>query len=97
MFHPDVSNRTLIDNDDFQDIFKPIEIAAMVQNRAAVEILFSVTEQLAHYPTNWSVDSLMEAVHLEGFQTMVEATQPHFVLQLNLQLSSFSSHYLADG
>ncbi|XP_042020530.1 ankyrin repeat and SOCS box protein 5-like isoform X2 [Salvia splendens] len=59
-------------NSSNKDFFKPIEIAAMVQNRAAVEILFPVTEQLAHYPTNWTVDGLMEGVHIEGFKTMMD-------------------------
>ncbi|KAL1568717.1 ankyrin-1-like isoform X2 [Salvia divinorum] len=53
------------------DIFKPIEDAAMEHNRAAVEILFPVTEQLAHYP-NWTVDGIMEYVHSEEFRKMSE-------------------------
>lgn len=43
----------------------------MVRNRAAVEILFPVTERLANYSINWTVDGLMESVHIEGFKAMV--------------------------
>ncbi|KAL1568716.1 poly [ADP-ribose] polymerase tankyrase-1-like isoform X2 [Salvia divinorum] len=53
------------------DIFKPIEEAAMVHNRAAVEILFPVTERIAHYP-NWTVDGIIEYIHSEDFRTMSE-------------------------
>ncbi|XP_042020520.1 ankyrin repeat domain-containing protein 27-like isoform X6 [Salvia splendens] len=52
-----------------KDIYKPIEEAAMVYNRAAMEILFPVTERLAHYP-NWTVDGIIEYSHSEEFKTM---------------------------
>ncbi|XP_047968382.1 poly [ADP-ribose] polymerase tankyrase-1-like isoform X2 [Salvia hispanica] len=51
------------------DIFKPIEEAAIVHNRAAVEILFPVTERIAHYP-NWTVDGIIEYIDSEDFRTM---------------------------
>ena len=54
----------------WQDIFKPIEEAAIVHNRAAVEILFPVTERIAHYP-NWTVDGIIEYIDSEDFRTMV--------------------------
>ncbi|XP_042029221.1 ankyrin-1-like isoform X2 [Salvia splendens] len=44
-----------------EDIIKPIEEAAMVRNRAAVEILFPLTKRLAHYP-NWTVDGIIEHI-----------------------------------
>ncbi|XP_042020526.1 poly [ADP-ribose] polymerase tankyrase-1-like isoform X2 [Salvia splendens] len=53
------------------DIFKPIEEAAMVHNRAAVEILFPVTERIAHYP-NWTVDGIIEYIDSEDFRTTSE-------------------------
>ena len=72
MLHPDVISRTLICivNDDFQDIHRPIEEAALVHDRAAVEVLFPVTEQLAHYP-NWTVDGIIEYTHSEEYKKMV--------------------------
>ncbi|XP_042020516.1 ankyrin-1-like isoform X2 [Salvia splendens] len=56
-------------NSSETDIYKPIEEAAMVYNRAAMEILFPVTERLAHYP-NWTVDGIIEYSHSEEFKTM---------------------------
>ncbi|XP_047961797.1 ankyrin-1-like [Salvia hispanica] len=52
-----------------EDIFKPIEEAAMVRNRAAVEILLPVTKRLAHYP-NWTVDGIIEHIKSEEFIAM---------------------------
>ncbi|XP_047957938.1 ankyrin repeat and SAM domain-containing protein 1A-like isoform X2 [Salvia hispanica] len=55
--------------DSFQaDFTKPIQDAAMVRNRAAVEILFPVTSQIADYP-NWSVDGIIEHTDSEEFKT----------------------------
>ena len=42
----------------------------MVYNRAAMEILFPVTERLAHYP-KWTVDGIIEYTHSEEFKTKV--------------------------
>ncbi|XP_042025226.1 ankyrin-1-like [Salvia splendens] len=53
------------------DLFVPIEEAAMVHNRAAVEILFPVTKRLAVYP-NWTVDGIIEYIHSDEFKTMKE-------------------------
>ncbi|KAL1549860.1 ankyrin-3-like [Salvia divinorum] len=55
----------------FHDLFKPIEDAAMVHNRAAVEILFPVTKRLAIYP-NWTVDGIIEYIHSQEFKTLRE-------------------------
>ncbi|KAL1568722.1 ankyrin-1-like [Salvia divinorum] len=57
--------------DPNSDLFIPIEDAAMVHNRAAVEILFPVTKRLAVYP-NWSVDGIIEYIHSEEFKTLRE-------------------------
>ena len=59
-----------IDNDNVQDFTKPIQDAAMVRNRAAVEILFPLAEQIALYP-NWTVDGIIEYTHSEEFKTKV--------------------------
>ncbi|XP_047965385.1 ankyrin-1-like isoform X2 [Salvia hispanica] len=53
------------------DIIKPIEDAAMVLNRAAVDILFPVTARLPHYP-NWTVDGIIEYTHSEEYKKMSE-------------------------
>ncbi|XP_047967575.1 ankyrin-1-like isoform X2 [Salvia hispanica] len=58
-------------NSSETDIYKPIEEAAMVYNRAAMEILFPVTERLAHYP-KWTVDGIIEYTHSEEFKTKSE-------------------------
>ena len=42
----------------------------MVDNRAAVEILFPVTKRLAVYP-NWTVDGIIEYIHSGEFETLV--------------------------
>ncbi|XP_047973581.1 ankyrin-1-like [Salvia hispanica] len=55
------------------DLYKPIEEAAMVDNRAAVEILFPVTKRLAVYP-NWTVDGIIEYIHSGEFETLREQT-----------------------
>ncbi|KAL1537334.1 ankyrin-1-like isoform X1 [Salvia divinorum] len=55
-----------VTDDDLQDIFLPIEEAATVRNRAAMEILFPVTKRLAHYP-NWTIDGIIEYVQTEEF------------------------------
>ncbi|KAL1537335.1 ankyrin-1-like isoform X1 [Salvia divinorum] len=52
-----------------KDVLKPIEEAAMVRNRAAMEILFPVTKRLAHYP-NWTVDGIIEYIQSEEFAAM---------------------------
>ncbi|XP_042018902.1 uncharacterized protein LOC121766703 [Salvia splendens] len=53
------------------DLFKPIEDAAMVRNREAVEILFPVTKRLTVYP-NWTVDDIIEYIHSGEFKTLRE-------------------------
>ncbi|KAL1568698.1 ankyrin repeat and SOCS box protein 2-like isoform X1 [Salvia divinorum] len=70
-------------NSSNKDIYKPIEEAAMVHNRAAVEILFPVTERLAHYP-NWTVDGIMKGVHSEQFKTMIEKRMTRRLTALDL-------------
>ncbi|KAL1568719.1 ankyrin-1-like isoform X1 [Salvia divinorum] len=64
-------------------IFIPIEDAAMVHNRAAVEILFPVTERLPHYP-NWTVDDIIEYIHSEEFKTMGEEKLTKRLSELDL-------------
>ncbi|XP_047965484.1 uncharacterized protein LOC125209952 [Salvia hispanica] len=56
-------------NSSDKDIHRPIEEAALVHDRAAVEVLFPVTEQLAHYP-NWTVDGIIEYTHSEEYKKM---------------------------
>ncbi|XP_042020513.1 inversin-B-like isoform X3 [Salvia splendens] len=78
-------------NDDFQDIYKPIEEAAMVHNRAAVEILFPVTARLPHYP-NWTVDGIIEYTHSEEFKTMNEEKLTKCLTELELAGMHNASH-----
>ncbi|XP_042024938.1 ankyrin-1-like isoform X2 [Salvia splendens] len=59
-------------NSSDKDIHKPIEEAALVHNRAAVEILFPVADRLAHYPS-WTVDGIIEYTHTEEYKNMSEA------------------------
>ncbi|KAL1568712.1 ankyrin-1-like isoform X2 [Salvia divinorum] len=66
------------------DIFKPIEVAAMVHNRAAMEILFPVTEQLPHYP-NWTVDGIIEYIHSDDFRAMSEEKMTSCLNELDLR------------
>ncbi|XP_047965389.1 ankyrin-1-like isoform X4 [Salvia hispanica] len=56
------------------DIIKPIEDAAMVLNRAAVDILFPVTARLPHYP-NWTVDGIIEYTHSEEFWCVIHSEE----------------------
>ncbi|KAL1568710.1 ankyrin-1-like isoform X2 [Salvia divinorum] len=55
----------------------------MVHNRATVEILFPVTERLAHYP-NWSVDGIIEYIHSEEFKTMIQKRMTRRLTALDL-------------
>ncbi|XP_047973582.1 E3 ubiquitin-protein ligase mib1-like [Salvia hispanica] len=73
------------------DIYKPIEEAAMVHNRAAVEILFPVTARLPHYP-NWTVDGIIEYTHSEEFKTMNEEKLTECLTELELAGMRDASH-----
>ncbi|XP_042020523.1 ankyrin-1-like isoform X1 [Salvia splendens] len=72
------------DPNSFQaDIFQPIEDAAMVRNRAAVEILFPVTKRLVHHP-KWTVDGIIEHSHSEEFKTMMKKKMINILEALEL-------------
>ncbi|KAL1568720.1 E3 ubiquitin-protein ligase mib1-like [Salvia divinorum] len=73
------------------DIYKPIEDAAMVHNRAAVEILFPVTERLAHYP-NWTIDGIIEYIHSEEYKEMREEKLTKRLTELELGGKRDASH-----
>ncbi|KAL1537333.1 ankyrin-1-like isoform X4 [Salvia divinorum] len=67
-----------------EDIIKPIEDAAMVRNRAAMEILFPVTKRLAHYP-NWTVDGIIEYIQSEEYKTMFKEKVLWLLAQLDIR------------
>ncbi|XP_042049624.1 ankyrin-3-like [Salvia splendens] len=71
-------------NSSPRDFYKPIEDAAMVHNRAAVEILFPVTKRLEIYP-NWTVDGIIESFHSEEFKTMIELKRTMELTELEAQ------------
>ncbi|KAG6394080.1 hypothetical protein SASPL_144659 [Salvia splendens] len=52
-----------------EDIFKPIEEAAMLRNRVAMEILLPVTKRLAYHP-NWTIDGIIEHIQSDEFMAM---------------------------
>ncbi|XP_042029018.1 ankyrin repeat and SOCS box protein 7-like [Salvia splendens] len=66
------------------DIVKPIEEAAMVRNRAAMEILFPVTKRLAHYP-DWTIDGIIKCIHSEEFKAMGAEKMRNVVTKLDIK------------
>ncbi|XP_047958961.1 ankyrin-1-like isoform X3 [Salvia hispanica] len=66
------------------DFYKPIEDAAMVHNRTAVEILFPVTKRLEIYP-NWTVNGIIESFHSEEFKTLREQKRTTYLTELEAQ------------
>ncbi|XP_047958960.1 ankyrin-1-like isoform X2 [Salvia hispanica] len=67
-----------------RDFYKPIEDAAMVHNRTAVEILFPVTKRLEIYP-NWTVNGIIESFHSEEFKTLREQKRTTYLTELEAQ------------
>ncbi|XP_042040210.1 putative ankyrin repeat protein RF_0381 isoform X2 [Salvia splendens] len=70
-------------------IYKPIEEAALVQNRAGVEILFPVTKRITHFP-NWTVDGIIEYGHSEEFTTMNTARLQTKLNAINFRATKYT-------
>ncbi|KAG6396820.1 hypothetical protein SASPL_142977 [Salvia splendens] len=73
------------------DFTKPIQDAAMVRNRAAVEILFPVTEQIEHYP-NWTVDGIIEYTNSEEFKTKMENNMTICLAAIDIRGKQYASN-----
>ncbi|XP_042019857.1 uncharacterized protein LOC121767605 isoform X2 [Salvia splendens] len=63
----------------------------MLRNRAAVEILFPVTEQIAHYP-NWTVDGIIEYTHSEEFKTKMEKKMTICLAEVDIRGKQYASN-----
>ncbi|XP_042039819.1 ankyrin repeat and death domain-containing protein 1B-like isoform X2 [Salvia splendens] len=70
-------------------IYKPIEEAALVHNRAGVEILFPVTKRITHFP-NWTVDGITEYAHSEEFTAMNTARLQRKLNAINFRATKYT-------